>query len=61
MFLISNIWKGIKNMSSVTQRINEIKQPRGGYIKPSCMEIIEMKKMKNCTKVRMWHLLLLVW
>lgn len=31
-------------MSSVTQRINEIKQPRGGYIKPSSMEVIEMKK-----------------
>lgn len=26
-------------MSSVTQRINEIKQPRGGYIKPSQLEI----------------------
>ena len=26
-------------MSSVTQRINEIKQPRGGYIKPSQLEV----------------------
>lgn len=26
-------------MSSVTKRISEIKQPRGGYIKPSQFEI----------------------
>lgn len=30
-------------MSSVTQRIGQIKQPRGGYIKPSQMEEIELK------------------
>lgn len=30
-------------MSSVTQRISQIKQPRGGYIKPSQMEEIELK------------------
>ena len=26
-------------MGSVTQRINEIKQPRGGYVKPSQFRI----------------------
>ena len=26
-------------MSSVTKRISEIKQPRGGYVKPSQFEI----------------------
>ena len=29
-------------MSSVTARINEIKQPRGGYIKPSQFEFQEI-------------------
>lgn len=28
-------------MSSVTARIKEIKQPRGGYLKPSSMEVID--------------------
>ncbi len=28
-------------MASVTQRISEIKQPRGGFIKPSAFEKIE--------------------
>lgn len=31
---------GVKDMSSVTRRINEIKQPRGGYIKLSQFEEI---------------------
>ena len=30
----------VTNMSSVTGRIGEIKQPRGGYIKPSQFEEI---------------------
>ena len=30
-------------MSSVTQRISQIKQPRGGYIKPSQMEEVELE------------------
>lgn len=29
-------------MSSVTVRIGEIKQPRGGYVKPSEFEIIKL-------------------
>ncbi len=29
-------------MSSVTQRIKEIKQPRGGYIKPSQFQMVQM-------------------
>lgn len=33
-------------MSSVTQRINEIKQPRGGYIKPSQLEVKELNDGK---------------
>lgn len=34
-------------MSSVTNRIKEIKQPRGGYIKPSSMKIIELNDGKT--------------
>ena len=30
-------------MSSVTERINKIKQPRGGYVKPSQFTSIERK------------------
>lgn len=33
-------------MSSVTQRINEIKQPSGGYIKPSQLEVKELNDGK---------------
>ena len=33
-------------MSSVTDRIKEIKQPRGGYIKPSSMNLIELNDEK---------------
>ncbi|HAQ62925.1 MAG TPA: hypothetical protein DCR23_00510 [Ruminococcaceae bacterium] len=33
-------------MSSVTQRIKEIKQPRGGYIKPSSMNVIDLNDRK---------------
>ena len=36
-------------MSSVTQRIKEIKQPRGGYIKPSQFKLqkIDDEKILN--------------
>ncbi len=34
-------------MSSVTARINEIKQPRGGYIKPSEFETIQLSDNKE--------------
>ncbi len=34
-------------MSSVTARINEIKQPRGGYIKPSEFEAIQLSDNKE--------------
>lgn len=37
-----NIWKVRTDMSSVTVRIGEIKQPRGGYVKPSEFEIIKL-------------------
>ena len=33
-------------MSSVTSRIRQIKQPRGGYIKPSTMRAVELKDRK---------------
>ena len=33
-------------MSSVTARIKEVKQPRGGYLKPSSMEVIEFSDGK---------------
>lgn len=33
-------------MSSVTGRIRHIKQPRGGYIKPSSMKVVEFKDRK---------------
>lgn len=29
-------------MSSVTQRIKEVKQPRGGYLKPSALCVRQM-------------------
>lgn len=37
-------------MSSVTGRISEIKQPRGGYIKPSQFEEITSMMVLNLEK-----------
>ena len=34
--------KGKWQMASVTRRIDEIKQPRGGYIKPSEFQVTVM-------------------
>ena len=42
-------------MSSVTNRIKEIKQPRGGYIKPSSMRIIELNDGKNLNEEENVH------
>lgn len=42
-------------MSSVTNRIKEIKQPRGGYIKPSSMEIIELQDGKTLNEQENVH------
>jgi len=38
-------------MRSVTQRIKEIKQPKGGYIKPSSMQIIQLEDQIKLNKV----------
>ena len=35
-------------MSSVTARIKAVKQPRGGYIKPSMFESIQFTDGKGC-------------
>ena len=42
-------------MSSVTNRIKEIKQPRGGYIKPSSMKIIELDDGKTLNEQENIH------
>ena len=42
-------------MSSVTNRIKEIKQPRGGYIKPSSMKIIELNDGKTLNEQENIH------
>ena len=34
-------------MASVTQRIKEIKQPRGGYLKPSEFEKIQFETVRS--------------
>lgn len=34
-------------MSSVTQRIKEVKQPRGGYLKPSALCVRQMDDGKE--------------
>ena len=49
MLWYNNAKKWVTNMSSVTQRIKEIKQPRGGYLKVSEFEVNEINdgKMLN--------------
>lgn len=42
-------------MSSVTARIKEIKQPRGGYIKPSSMAIIDLNDGKSLAETENVH------
>lgn len=39
---LEKLKKGSNKMSSVTARIREVKQPRGGYLKPSAMMCVDM-------------------
>ncbi|MBR6332151.1 MAG: hypothetical protein IKR78_03345, partial [Dehalococcoidales bacterium] len=42
-------------MGSVTARIKEIKQPRGGYIKPSSMNVIAINDNKQLNEEENVH------
>lgn len=42
-------------MSSVTERIKEVKQPRGGYLKPSSLDVIEFSDGKILNEVENVH------
>lgn len=41
--------KGEKKLSSVTQRINNIKQPKGGYLNPKEFKIIHIEDIEPLT------------
>lgn len=46
-------------MSSVTQRIKEVKQPRGGYLKPSALCVRQMDDGKELFEDESIHLALM--